>query len=197
MNKLSNTALLCIAWLLIAANATADWTLDGERSQLHFISIKAANIAEVHHFQRMSGAIDANSELKLNIALASVDTGIEIRDDRMREFLFESDLFPQATITAGINAKALANLEVGEGSSVNVPAKLRIKDREIDIEISALALKLNARTLVVTSQQPLLLNTAALGLDAGVEKLRELAGLPSISQAVPASFVLTFTQDAG
>jgi hypothetical protein len=34
-----------------------------------------------------------------------------------------------------------------------------------------------------------------VGLVAGIESLREIAGLPSISKAVPVSFVLTFDED--
>jgi hypothetical protein len=46
--------------------------------------------------------------------------------------------------------------------------------------------------VVVANLQPIVLNTASLGLGDGVEKLRELAGLPNITQAVPVTFVITF-----
>jgi hypothetical protein len=40
-----------------------------------------------------------------------------------------------------------------------------------------------------------IVNAANLGLADGLEKLREIAGLPSISKAVPVSFVLVFEKD--
>jgi hypothetical protein len=52
--------------------------------------------------------------------------------------------------------------------------------------------KLGRQRLLVTSERPLLLNAADVGLADGVERLREIAGLPSISPAVPVSFVLLF-----
>jgi len=38
-------------------------------------------------------------------------------------------------------------------------------------------------------------NASQVGLLAGIEKLRELAGLPSISPAVPVTFSLIFEQE--
>jgi hypothetical protein len=51
--------------------------------------------------------------------------------------------------------------------------------------------KLNDNTLMLVSAKPLILNVADFALVQGVEKLQELAGLPSISHAVPISFYLT------
>ena len=48
--------------------------------------------------------------------------------------------------------------------------------------------------LLVTSSQPVVVDAGALGLDEGVERLREIAGLPSITPAVPVSFRLTLRQ---
>jgi len=47
---------------------------------------------------------------------------------------------------------------------------------------------------VVSSLAPVIVQANEFGLVAGVEKLKELAGLPSISLAVPVSFVLTLAQ---
>lgn len=47
---------------------------------------------------------------------------------------------------------------------------------------------------MVSSFQPIIINANEFGLVAGVDKLRDIAGLSSISQAVPVSFVLTLTQ---
>lgn len=46
----------------------------------------------------------------------------------------------------------------------------------------------------MNSFQPIIVNANEFDLVAGIDKLREIAGLSSISQAVPVSFVLTLTQ---
>jgi hypothetical protein len=52
--------------------------------------------------------------------------------------------------------------------------------------------RLGTERLLVASERPLLLDAADVGLTAGVEKLRAIAGLASINPAVPVSFVLLF-----
>jgi hypothetical protein len=44
------------------------------------------------------------------------------------------------------------------------------------------------------SKKPVVVNAPEFKLAEGVEALREIAGLPSISLAVPVSFVLAFDQ---
>jgi hypothetical protein len=50
-------------------------------------------------------------------------------------------------------------------------------------------------TLLVSSRKPLIVQAGDFDLLEGVEKLREVAGLTSISSAIPVSFVLTFEQN--
>ena len=84
---------IALAGLLLAAtSANAAWQLDGERSALSFVSTKAINIAEVHRFGELSGGVDADGMVNVSINLDSVDTAIELRDDRMKEMLFEKRL---------------------------------------------------------------------------------------------------------
>jgi len=51
---------------------------------------------------------------------------------------------------------------------------------------------LSETKLVVSSMKPIIINAQRFALVDGVKKLQELAGLPSISNAVPLSFVLSF-----
>jgi len=48
--------------------------------------------------------------------------------------------------------------------------------------------------VLVVSRTPVVVNAASLRLVDGIEKLRELASLPSISKAVTVSFALTFVK---
>ena len=184
-----------ISCIALSQNTFAAWHLDNDRSQLSFVTIKAANIAEVHKFEQISGRLADNGKATINVALTSVNTLIPIRDERMQEYLFEAKIFPQATFTAQLDQSALRNFEVGDISQQSVTGELTIKDRKISVNIIVAAFFTDADTLVVTSVQPFIISAAAVGLEAGVEKLRELAGLPSISQAVPVSFVLTYQRD--
>ena len=45
---------------------------------------------------------------------------------------------------------------------------------------------------IVSSTEPVILNAENLGLTEGLESLRTVAGLPSISKSVPVSFFIKF-----
>jgi hypothetical protein len=47
----------------------------------------------------------------------------------------------------------------------------------------------------VTTLAPLVITAESVGLVAGVESLREIAGLPSISRTVPVTFSVKFVAD--
>lgn len=180
--------LLCSAW------THAEWRLDNDASKLSFVSIKATNVAEVHHFTQLDGRIDPDGSAQINIALASVETNIPIRNERMQSMLFESEFFPTATISVPFEPQMLDQLAPGDSSTADLTATLKVRDRTTTIGVSISAVRLSADTIMVVNSAPIILNAESLGLDAGLEKLREVAGLPSISNAVPVSFVLSFTQ---
>jgi hypothetical protein len=186
------------SWIISAALLTfspgvfAEWVLNNDLSRLSFISIKATDIGEVHKFTQLSGEIAADGSAAVIINLASADTLIPSRDERMREFLFETDIFPSAEITVALDGESLSAQKIGEVQIMAIEANLEIKDKQIPITAEVLVSKVGHDTLVVTALQPIMMTAAAVGLSDGVEKLRELAGLPSIRQAVPVHFVCTF-----
>ncbi len=52
--------------------------------------------------------------------------------------------------------------------------------------------RLDLDRLMVVSEQPVVVNARDFGLVPGVEALRKIVGLSSISLAVPVTFVLVF-----
>ncbi|MEZ5550568.1 MAG: YceI family protein [Pseudomonadales bacterium] len=170
------------------------WNLDPTRSQISFVSIKAQSVAEVHRFTEVSGRISADGIATLTIQLASVDTLIPIRDQRMRETLFRTDLFPTATVLTSLDLKALDSLAPGSTLEIATEVVLNFQDRELPFTAELLVSRLSARRVVAATLKPIIVNAANLGLTDGIEALREVAGLPSISSAVPVSVVLTFNR---
>ena len=170
----------------------AAWTLNSDDSTLSFISTKAVNVAEVHKFTTLSGGVDDTGNVTVSIALASVDTGIEIRDDRMREMLFDTENYTSATMTAQVNMKMLATLASGESKTMAVEGELALHGHTIPMTFEVIVARMSDGNLLVMSQKPVVVNAPLFDLADGVEALREVAGLPSISAAVPVSFVLSF-----
>ncbi len=184
--------VLALTTLLASTSVLADWELDPAASSLHFISTKNAAVAEVHSFKSLSGGINAAGSARVKIALASVDTAIAIRDERMQEFLFQTAQFPSATISAQVELAPLAALAPGQQEHFKFPITLDLHGASAklmaDVTVTALA---NQR-IEVRSSAPLLVNAADFDLVQGLAKLQELAGLKSISTSVPVTFSLVW-----
>ena len=181
--------LAVLALGALTQSALAGWQLDNNASRLSFVTIKAGDVAEVHHFSELSGSVADTGEARVSVALASVDTLIPIRDERMREMLFKTEMFPTAEVSARLDPDWLANLHSGR---VDTELMLEMAGKSVPFTTTLFVSRLANGAVQVSTSQPLIANAAVLGLTEGVEQLREVAGLPSISKAVPVSFVLTF-----
>jgi polyisoprenoid-binding protein YceI len=196
MNRLIPT-LLCttLVGTLSVPSAMAGWTLDPEHSQVAFVSIKSHDIGEAHHFEEISGQVDDEGQAQITIPLASVETLIPIRNERMREMLFKTAQYDTATLSAKIDPNLLAEMQPGEIVSVVAESTLSLHGQSQPLTLEMQAAQIDADTLMVASTKPVILDAANFGLGKGVEKLREIAGLERISKAVPVTFVLTFDTD--
>ena len=86
------------------------WVLDRAASRLTFQSVKNQSVVETSSFASFQGRIDAQGRAQLSIQLDSVDTGIDLRNVRMRFLFFETFKHPEAVITAQIDREAIARL---------------------------------------------------------------------------------------
>ena len=183
---------LIFSGLLIAsATASAQWTLSNEASTLSFVTVKADHVAEVHTFDQLSGAIGEDGSVSIEIALASVNTLVPIRNERMQSMLFETDLFPRGNITSQINSDRIANMAIGSSEEMGLDFTLKLRDLSRTYNATVLVSRQEAG-LMATTLKPIIVSAESFDLVSGVEALREVAGLPSISRAVPVSFTVVF-----
>ncbi|UOG91099.1 MAG: YceI family protein [Candidatus Thiothrix sulfatifontis] len=178
-----------LSFALLSGTALADWVLDNQQSALHFVSIKKDHIAETHTFKTLSGTITKAGQGSLSVDLASVSTNIDIRDQRMREQLFDTKKFTHANIRVD-----LSKTGVKPGiQTLNVTLDLHGVKKEIPATVAITEV---GDTVQITTVAPIVLNAADFDLAAGVTALREIAALPSISNAVPVTFFLSFVKQA-
>lgn len=192
MKKLS--LVLASFMLLLSPSALSAWQLNNDSSHISFISTKKSDIAEIHSFKRLAGSISDDAKASFTIDLSSVTTGIEIRDTRLQEMLFETGLYPKATFTADVSMLKLEQLQQGMTQQLMLQGELSLHGMKKKLTVDTLVSKLNTNTLLVVSRAPFIINAADFSLAEGVLKLKDVAKLASISNAVPVSFVLQFTQ---
>lgn len=179
--------------LLFAVIASSnEWQLNNEASELSFISIKKIHVAETHQIKQLQGHLDAQGQFSLTMDLASVDTRNDVRDERMKTYLFDVNQFATATVSAKIDPEALDAIAEGASTQMTIDATLDLHGQKQALTLSLSVTRLVGAKLSVVSVQPVILNVGDFALVAGIEKLRELAKLPSISHAVPVSFYLIF-----
>ncbi|GJM13869.1 MAG: hypothetical protein DHS20C12_22720 [Pseudohongiella sp.] len=184
---------LSVAMLFTGA-AQAHWVLDNEASSLTFVTVKAEHVAEVHTFDMLSGMIGDGGNVEITIELASVNTMIPIRNERMQEMLFETNLFPDATVTGKINLDLLESVEPGTSYAREIGFELSLHGETVNMNAEVQITRTNDGA-VFSTLKPVVVMSDAFALTEGVESLREVAGLPSISRAVPVSFTIVFEQE--
>ena len=177
----------------LASSASAHWELDNNSSTLSFVTVKADHVGEVHTFDQLSGDINDDGSVQITIELASVNTLIDIRNERMQNMLFETNLFPQATISGEIDLDAVAAMDAGVSQAISVNFDLAIHGESSSYTADLLVTRTESGVLASTVK-PIIVMADTHGLVSGVEALREVAGLPSISRAVPVSFNVVFEQ---
>lgn len=188
---LSRTLLAISA--LIAMPAMAQWQVVSSDSSLNFLTTKNAQVTEVHAFEEVSGAINDSNMAKISVALNSVNTKIAVRDTRMKDILFETGTYPNATFSANI-AKDLLSLPAGSSKKASVKGTISLHGMKAPATFEVLVTKVNDNTLTVTTVAPTVLSADSFGLQGGVQTLQTLAGLSSITTSVPVTFSVTFTQ---
>ncbi len=194
LTLISLPALISLATACSQPVTGGDWRLDGDRSQLSFVSIKSGDIAESHSFSGLSGSVAEDGRAELVIDLATVETGIDIRNERMREHLFRVERFPQARVTTAVSLADLADLEIGERRRMELEATLSLHGQSVDLLAPVIVTDVDGRHVLVESAAPILFHVADFGLSDGLAMLQELAGLPSITPVSPVSFSLLFVR---
>lgn len=169
-----------------------NWTLDAAGSRLTYVSIKAGEVAETNRFPRLSGSVAPDGTASLEIDLASVSTGAELRDERMRDVFFEVADNPKATVTAKLDPAAFAGLAVGQSITRAFRANVTIKGVSSDVATEVLVTRVAEDRVTVVPSAPVIISTDMFELTDELGELRAIAQLPSITPAVPVTFMLAF-----
>lgn len=171
---------------------TAAWTLNTTDSYLNFVTTKNTHNVEVHNFTSLSGDISAANVATLTIDLSTVNTGVALRDQRMRDLLFDVVNFPTATVTVAVPSTLISGLAVGQSATTDISASLNLHGVTGAITTKVSVQKLSANRVLVQSLSPILVKAGDYALTDGVEALRAAVGIASISVAVPVDFALVF-----
>ncbi|VAW44597.1 hypothetical protein MNBD_GAMMA03-1570 [hydrothermal vent metagenome] len=192
MNKLYSVMLIALITIVASSNTFAEWRLKNSESNIYYISTKNNNVSEHNYFDTLSGSINDHGDLTIQINLESVETEIPIRNERVKSMLFEVINYAKATITTTIDIQKLNELEAGETYTDTISFQLNLHGITKNLSVTVQVIKHANGKILVTPETPIIINATQFGLEKGIERLRKIARLKSISPNVPVTFNLTF-----
>ena len=186
----------CLAPAALPFAAVADaakWVVVPERSEITYLSSKMtgnfSTVFENNRFTVFSGSISNAGEVKLEVDLNSVDTRVAIRDERVREHVFDVKNHPRATI--GLSVGTVGDKPYPPGYTQKVEASLTMRGvtGRVGGEVSVVR---TGDGLLVQTVSPILVNAADYGMTEGFETLKDLVKLFNVPTTIPVSLKLFF-----
>ena len=178
----------------VGMNSAAALEVDSDVSSVNLVSTKVladgtASVSELFSFNSLAGSVTEDGSATVSIDLGVVQTGIDIRNERMRDYLFETSQYPEATITAQVPESVMGN-----GSHlIDLDVDVDMHGSQMSYTVPVMVIS-DERKIMVVASQPLLVDAASFDLQGGLGKLGELAGLLHIPTTVPVTFNLAFNR---
>ena len=188
--------LLLVVCLTSSVYVHAGWVIDPEGSYVGFASVKNDLIAENHSFTQITGAIEDSGDANIVIALASVETLVPIRNERMQAILFEVMQYPDVTVTANLDLDEFTSLGLGESKTDTILLGVNLHGTDLSKNVLVKVTRSSGNAYEVTSLGPIVIHASQFALSDGLESLRKIAGLQSIDLMVPVTFDLRLVKIA-
>jgi len=197
--RIISTLLLGLSFGILAACApkaepenSGPWSLVSSQSNISYVTIKNGTLGEVNTFGEISGSVSEGGQAVFTVNLGSVDTSNEIRDPRMKEFLFETAKYPTARASANLNMAQFNSFAIGGSKYLTLGMTLDLHGVAEQFDVDVTVTRIGANKVRVDTKGPLLIDAEDFGFETGLAKLQELAGLESITPVVSATVGLTF-----
>ena len=176
----------------VEAEKSGPWSLSRDESGMSFITTKNNSVSEIGTFTALDGEVSEAGAAKFTIVIDTINTNNEIRDPRMRQYLFKTDQNPYISVTATLDLNGFKDMETGERRTTLLAYNLGLNGMSETKESYVMVTRLGVNKVLVENKAPVIIDAADFGLEGGVEQLRELANLHNITPTVPVTFSLVF-----
>ena len=185
---------VCAVLLGMMGSALADhhggqvWTLSDE-SRISLTSTKNGLVSETHSLAAIKGEVSAAGKVELALDLRAIETNIPIRNERMQTWLFIDE--PVAKLSADVQPALRAS---ETAFTIDQTLTLEANGNTVVLDVPLTVVREGNAAAKVAGQ--LVIDVADFGYAPGIEKLREIAGLKSISTEVPVDVKLVFVRES-
>lgn len=168
------------------------WQLDPDNSTLTFQSVKKGTVVETSKFAKLEGTIAKDGAAEVKVMLDSVDTGVDLRNVRMRFLFFETYKTPVATITTKVDPDILADLQQSHRLRRDLDYKVSLHGVEKDYKSPVVVTMIDDNSVSVASAAPVIIPVADFNLAENITKLEQAVGNITITPTTSVSFDLVF-----
>lgn len=189
------SALFLSACLAVVVNAETDsqgkkstLLLDLDASHISFTSVKAGQLAESHYFKDFYGVVSPEGKAQIYISAASIFSLYPRRDQRIREHLFEVDLFPKIQITADVPSILEKDMPLIEKFDITV----NMHGVTEELELHAYIQKTESGVVTVATVEPIIVPAYKFNYLEGIKRLSAAVNNIEIAPVAPVTFALTF-----
>jgi polyisoprenoid-binding protein YceI len=195
-----SSALLAVALsAAIVVPAQAAWRVDSAQSTFSFVTTKAPKagsvaVDEVQSFKSVSGTVSDDGSVRFAVDLASVETNVPLRNQRLKDMLFDVANHPEAVFSASTSLDTVKKLHLGQVMDLDLAGQLTIAGQARAVTLPVRIVGLRAGGALVSSRVPVVVKLSDYGLGAGVEALRAVMGLDVLSDSAPVSFSVTLVR---
>ncbi|PUE62994.1 hypothetical protein B9Z45_01170 [Limnohabitans sp. 2KL-17] len=179
----------------LANETPSDWDISLADSSLTFTTTKSGvagvgGATETNRFKSFKGGLNRQGRIQLQIELRSVDSGVQIRDERLKTLLWNVATQPSVQFSAQIDPQKLKQINDGKGAvPLTVDGKLTMAGQSVPIKAQLLVVAMKGN-LWVSTREAIVIDAKDFGLTPGVEALRAIVGLNFLSTSAPVSFQL-------
>lgn len=194
-----------LALVLMAAVASApgagaegildqDWVLNADQSHVFMQTEKLDHVIERHQFTSVEGHVSKDGDATVKIDLASLETGIDLRNVRMRFLFFETFKYPYAEITARLDKSKLQFLTAARAPEKSYPLTLNVNLHGLvkEIKTDVWVKRLSDTTVSVATVNPIVVSTDTFGFTENLAKLADAVGGIHIVPSASITFELVF-----
>ncbi|PUA26287.1 MAG: carbohydrate-binding protein [Cellvibrio sp. 79] len=170
----------------------ARWLLDATNSTFHFVTVKknaaGTETPENITFSTLQGTVSATGQATLTIPLASISSGVDLRNTRLKEILFEAQYLPSLHFTTQLDLTAINAMAAGSTAVQSLTGNLTLHGVVKSVVFDALVVKHSSGSVSFSPRKPIVINSTDFDLNFGIESLRSIMALTSIGEKVPVYF---------
>jgi outer membrane protein OmpA-like peptidoglycan-associated protein len=155
-------------------------------------------VIERQEFTKLEGHVSKDGDADIKIDLGSLETGIDLRNVRMRFLLFETFKYPAAEITTRLDKSKLQFLAAAKSPVKGYPLTLNVNMHGLVKEIKAEVwiTRLSDSTVSVATVDPIVVSAETFDFTKNIAKLADAMGGIHIVPSASITFNLVFATGA-